>query len=108
MRCAAAALSFVLLSGVAHAQGDVAAGEKKAASCHACHGADGNATGPDFPRLAGQYPDYLLHALTAYKNGTRKNPIMAPFAAQLSLEDMEDLAAYYASRPNGLTPVPLR
>lgn len=96
---------FVLLAltlGAAHAQGDPAAGKRKAQACRACHGEEGRSANPQFPILAGQYPDYMVQALTAYKVGARKNPIMAPFAKQLSLRDMQDLAAYYATRPDGL------
>lgn len=96
-------LMSALIGTVAHAAGDPRAGQQKSAPCQACHGPDGNKTnGPQFPRLAGQHPDYLVQALQQYKNGDRKNPIMAPFAAQLSPRDMEDLAAYFATQPNGL------
>lgn len=98
---------FALLAGTAHAQGDIAAGEKKAAPCQACHGVEGRSVNPQFPILAGQYADYLVHALEEYKTGARKNAIMAPFAAPLSRTDMEDLAAYFASRPNGVYSKPI-
>ncbi|MEO6929398.1 MAG: cytochrome c [Casimicrobiaceae bacterium] len=79
---------------------DVVAAKKIAAQvCQACHGLDGNSTSPDFPRLAGQHPDYLAKALRDYKSGARKNPIMAGFAATLSTADMDNLAAYYAEQP---------
>ncbi|MDE1961924.1 MAG: c-type cytochrome, partial [Xanthomonadaceae bacterium] len=45
--------------------------------CAACHGADGNSTAPIYPRLAGQYHDYLARALHEYKSGARQNAIMA-------------------------------
>ena len=93
------ALAFI---GNTYAQGDIDAGREKSQPCQACHGADGQSTAPQFPRLAGQYPDYMVQALMAYRTGARKNPIMAPFAAPLSPRDMEDLAAYYATRPDGL------
>jgi len=67
--------------------------------CQTCHGVDGNSKAPDFPRLAGQHPDYLAKALRDYKSGARKNPIMAGFAATLSNADIDNLAAYYASQP---------
>ena len=82
----------------ASAAGDAAAGKQKSQPCVACHAADGNSTNPQFPRLAGQYPDYLVKALKDYKSGERKNPIMAPFAANLSDRDMEDLAAYFSQQ----------
>lgn len=78
--------------------GNAAAGKEKSAACAACHGADGNSQAPDFPRLAGQPEDYLVVALTHYKNGKRKNAIMSGQAANLSKQDIADLAAYYASQ----------
>jgi cytochrome c553 len=79
---------------------DLASGKAKATEvCAACHGADGNSASQDFPKLGGQYPDYLAKALRAYKTGERKNPIMAGFAKALSKEDIENLAAYYGSQP---------
>jgi cytochrome c553 len=79
---------------------DVAAGQAKAKEvCAACHGLDGNSATPDYPRLAGQYADYLAHALKDYKSGRRKNPIMAGFAGALSKADIENLAAYYSAQP---------
>jgi len=81
------------------AKGDIEAGKAKSVPCQACHGADGNAADPQYPRLAGQYRDYLERALHEYKTGGRKNPIMAGFATTLSDEDITNLAAYYASLP---------
>ena len=60
-------------------------------------GADGNSIMPMYPRLAGQYADYMVNAMKDYKSGARSNPIMAPMVATLSEQDMEDLAAYYAA-----------
>jgi len=88
-------------SNFAAAKGNPAAGRNKAQVCAACHGKDGNGTSPMFPRLAGQYPEYLVHTLQAYKNGDRSNAIMAPQAKNLSDQDIADLASYYASL-NGL------
>jgi len=86
------------LSGATAAAGDAAAGKEKSASCIACHGADGNSQAPTFPKLAGQHADYIVHALQGYKSGSRKNAIMAPLAVNLSRQDMEDLAAWFASQ----------
>jgi cytochrome c553 len=80
------------------ASGDAEAGRKKSAPCAACHGANGISASPDFPNLAGQYPDYLQKALEHYKNGKRKNPIMQGQVANLSQKDMLDLSAYFASQ----------
>ena len=79
-------------------------GKAKAAQiCAACHGADGNKpSAPDQPILAGQHYDYLVRALTDYKIGRRSNPIMKGFAAQLSKQEIEDLAAWFASQKSKL------
>jgi cytochrome c553 len=78
---------------------DLAAGSKKAQEvCAACHGMDGNSTDPNNPRLAGQWRDYLEKALRDYKSGERNNAIMAAFARALTKQDIENLAAYYASQ----------
>lgn len=73
-----------------------------AAYCATCHGENGNSQVPSFPRLAGQYEDYLLQALMEYQSGGRKNPIMKGVVAKLSPEDMANMAAYYASQESVL------
>ena len=80
---------------------DVEAGKKKVQEvCAACHGIDGaQPTTPDYPKLAGQYPDYLAKALRDYKSGARKNAIMGGMTAALSKDDIDSVAAYYASLP---------
>jgi cytochrome c553 len=85
------------LAAAAHA-GDPAAGKEKAKVCAACHGENGVSQVPDFPKLAGQYNDYLVRALNDYKAGVRKNPIMAGQVTNLKKEDIADLAAYYSSQ----------
>ena len=76
---------------------DLAAGKAKAAEvCAACHGADGNSAAADFPRIGGQYADYLAKALQEYRSGERSHPSMRAISASLSDQDMADLAAYYA------------
>ena len=76
--------------------GDSEAGKKKSTPCAACHGANGVSASPDFPNLAGQYEDYIAKALSHYKNGKRKNPIMQAQVANLTPKDMADLAAYFS------------
>jgi cytochrome c553 len=66
--------------------------------CVACNGTDGVGIVAQYPTLAGQHPDYLARALTEYKKGGRKNPVMATFAGQLNEAQMEELAAYYAQQ----------
>ncbi len=86
----------VAFGAVAHAA-DPAAGREKAKVCAACHGENGVSQVPDFPKLAGQYDSYLVRALSDYKSGARKNPIMAGQVVNLKTEDIADLAAYYSS-----------
>lgn len=93
----------LLLASLPAYAGDPAAGQKKSQTCVACHGPDGNSTAPDFPKIAGQHEDYLVKALKDYKSGARKNPIMAPMAANLSVRDIDDLAAYYSSQKGLVT-----
>ena len=74
------------------------------AVCAACHGPDGNATGPTFPKLAGQHASYLSKELHNFKvvDGAavpaRYNPIMNGFAAALSDDDIRNVSAYYAGQ----------
>lgn len=90
-----------LLPSLAAAQ-DAAAGKAKAAVCGACHGADGNSTIPQNPILAGQTARYLYLQLRDFKEGKRKDPVMSPMAANLTKQDMFDLAAYFSTqKPNG-------
>jgi cytochrome c553 len=83
---------------------DVDAGKKKVQEvCAACHGPDGaTPTTPDYPKLAGQYPDYLAKALRDYKSGARKNPIMAGFAQGLTEKDIENVSQYFYTQPSNL------
>ena len=81
------------------AKPDAAAGEAKyTAMCAACHGADGNAGSPEYPKLAGQHPAYLAKQLAEFKSGKRANAIMSGMAAALSEEDMKNVAAWLSSQ----------
>ena len=93
--------SLILAASAPALASDPEAGQKKSQQCAQCHGPDGNSPSPEFPRIAGQHYDYLVQALKDYKAGTRKNPIMAPQAANLTTRDIEDLAAFY-SKQRGL------
>jgi cytochrome c553 len=90
-----AVLSF---SSFVQAQGNIEAGKVKSAACAACHGADGNSPSNLYPKLAGQHAPYLEKQLQQFKNGERANAIMMGMAGALSVQDMQDLAAYYASK----------
>lgn len=100
---AALAVAACLASGQALAA-DVEAGRRKVQEiCAACHGPDGGTpTTPDYPKLAGQYPDYTAKALRDYKSGQRKNPIMAGMAATLTNEDIENIAQFLYMQPSNL------
>lgn len=79
--------------------GDPAAGKTKAATCLACHGADGNSTNPEWPKIAGQHPGYIEKQLAEFKaTKTRSNALMTGMVAALSAQDMKDLGAYYAAQ----------
>jgi len=78
--------------------GDAQAGAGKAAVCAACHGLDGNASDPQYPKLAGQHERYIARQLALYKSGQRDNAIMLGFSATLSAQDMRDIGAYFASQ----------
>lgn len=90
--------AFLLLGmmGTVQAGGNVQAGETKASSCAGCHGANGEGKKP-FPKLAGIAPKTFVQDLKDFKSGKRKSGVMKNFASKLSDEDMENLAAYYAS-----------
>jgi cytochrome c553 len=94
----AAAFAFAVPS-LAEAA-DVAAGKAKVATvCAACHGATGVSVSESIPNLAAQRAGYIQAQLKALKDGTRKAPIMNAIAAQLSLPEIADVAAYFASLP---------
>lgn len=92
------ALLLSVLPTTLAAKGDPEAGQTKSQVCQACHGLDGKSIAPIYPNLAGQHEDYLVKALADYRAGRRTNAIMAPMAANLSDQDIEDLAAWYASQ----------
>ncbi len=77
----------------------VARGQEKAAVCTACHGQGGVSTTGNWPTLAGQHEDYLKQALSQYKAGGRKDPVMAGQAINLTDDDIADLAAYFSTMP---------
>jgi cytochrome c553 len=77
--------------------------EKTGQACVDCHGEAGNAPiDPTYPMLGGQYHDYLAHSLQLYRDGDRSNAIMASQAADLTDQEIADLAAYFAAQPSRL------
>jgi cytochrome c553 len=102
------ATSLLLVgASVVRAEGDAQAGQAKAAACGGCHGADGN-NGGGFPKLAGQNAKYTIKQLkdmmpTKDAKGNevpavRPNPVMTSMLTNLTEQDIEDIAAYYASQ----------
>lgn len=87
---------LLLAAGTAQAAGDVAAGKVKSAGCAPCHGANGQGVPPN-PALAGKSEAQLLQAMQDFKSGKRSNAVMKAMTAGLSEQDMENLAAYFAS-----------
>lgn len=91
-------LLTVGISGVAHAAGDAAAGQAKAAVCGACHGPEGNSMAPNFPKLAGQGERYLDKQLHDIKSGKRVVLEMTGLLTNLNDQDLADISAYFASQ----------
>lgn len=94
---------FVLLASsvAAAADGDPQAGKAKSAACAGCHGVDGNSIQPIYPKLAGQHAKYLELAMKAYRSKQRKGgntAMMYPMVANLSDQDIKDLAAYFSQQ----------
>jgi cytochrome c553 len=87
-----------LVSSFAAAEGSAEAGATKAAVCTACHGTNGNSTNEQWPNLAGQGAVYVKTQLREWHDKTRQDSmgLMPPMAANLSDQDMDDLAAYFA------------
>jgi cytochrome c553 len=79
-------------------------GKATGQACVDCHGPAGNAPiDATYPKLAGQYRDYLAHSLQMYRDGDRANALMAAQAADLTDQEIADLAAYFAAQPGDLT-----
>ncbi|QDQ27536.1 cytochrome c [Chitinimonas arctica] len=95
-------LMMALPLAASAAAGDPTAGAKKNSMCVGCHGIPGYHTAyPEVyrvPKIGGQHADYLASALQAYRTGARKHPSMVAVAAQLSDQDIADLAAFYAAK----------
>lgn len=92
----AGAITLLGILGTAWADGNIEAGKAKAGSCASCHGANGEGKAPS-PALAGMAKNKFVQAMKDYKSGKRDNAMMKTFAKQLSEDDVENLAAYYAS-----------
>jgi cytochrome c553 len=82
------------------------------ANCASCHGADFNSPiDPSYPKIAGQYSDYLYASLKAYQSSDnphvgRNNPIMSGLARQYTRAELKRLSSYLATLPGDLKTVP--
>lgn len=101
-RLALLGIASIATSAIAAPPVNLEAAKVLAQTCQACHGADGNSTAAIYPRLAGQYADYLARALQEYRAGERNNPIMAVYAENLSDQDINNLSAYFSVMPGQL------
>jgi cytochrome c553 len=91
----------------AEIEADIEAGESKAAACASCHGEKGNSMVSTFPKLAQQDESYLRKQLHAFKDESRKNPMMTSIAKSLSDQDMVDIAAYYMAQQISANDLPV-
>lgn len=102
------AILFIFFTGSVHAalpvKGDANKGKAiSTRACIACHGPDGNGISPpnpDYPKLAAKQPEYLLKQLKDFKAGKRKNDIMSAMVANLSPDDMSNLAIFFSEQKN--------
>ena len=78
------------------AVGDAERGAELAAICAACHGQDGNSSVPNWPKIAGQHPDYAARQSILIREQLRDVPEMYPMVMNLSDQDLWDIAAHYA------------
>ena len=93
-----ALLTTLLFASSSAMAGDAAAGKAKSVVCAACHGATGHSMNPLWPNLAGQKEQYLAKQIKAFRDGTRKDPTMAPMVMALTDDDIANLAAYFAAQ----------
>jgi len=100
-------MSIATLAQAADAPvGDASAGQSQVGMvCAACHGADGNSTDPQYPKLAGQYANYIEYQLKSFQGGTRASSIMSGMASMLSQQDIADVAAYLSQQKTSPGPV---
>ena len=94
--CLAIAALLLGVAGASQAAGDAVAGEAKSEACIGCHGRNGRSLHPRYPHLAGQKEYYLIKSMRAYREGSRRDPAMSPFAAGWSDADIADLAAFFS------------
>lgn len=92
--------ALVAVSTSAVAKGDAELGKQKAFTCTGCHGVAGYKNAyPSYrvPKIGGQNYEYLIAALTAYRNGEREHPTMQAQAQSYSEQDIRDIATYLSN-----------
>lgn len=110
---AASALAFVVTAMAAEAlydsaeaiadrsgDGNPVAGKLKAETgrCQSCHGVTGHGSAPEYPKLAGQYSDYIVSQVRHFQSGKRKHPLIQGSLPAINEADLADIAAYFASQ----------
>jgi cytochrome c553 len=90
------------VAGVAQAEGDAVAGQEKSMLCAGCHGVDGNSVVPTFPKLSGQGEKYLVKQINDIKTGNRAVPEMTGLLDNMTDQDIQDVASYFASQKTSL------
>ena len=95
---AAACAGSVFAAEAIAVKADPAKGQALAATCMACHTADGSRGSPANPILQGQHPEYIVKQLQEFKSGKRKNAVMMGMVGALSDDDMKHIAAFYGSK----------
>lgn len=106
-------VAMLVVSSMVHAQGDkavtvdAAKGEalyvngdagRNITACVACHGAAGNSTIAQNPKLADQHAEYVYKQLVDFTTPQRNNPVMSPIAKALTEADMRNIAAYLSEQ----------
>ena len=103
-----ALLVAALGAGTALAKGDTERGRRLARECFACHGQDGYSPSPINPKIGGQHERYLFLSLKEYRDGGRSHSLMRGSVLSRTDQELEDIAAYYASQPGYLTAEEIR
>ena len=88
----------VSLAGLAWAGPMDQVGYAKTVTCSACHGFSGNSRVEAVPILAGMAPAYFKKAIEDYATGKRLSPEMEPFAKQVKLLGVDEVATFFAGQ----------
>ena len=106
IKSVSATLFLLAISTIAGAEGNADNGQTIGSSCLGCHGIDGYRNAyPSYrvPKLGGQKETYLVDALKGYRDGSRQHTTMNAQASSMSDQQIEDVAAYFASLADEVT-----